>query len=62
LDVGLELARVGDGEDVAVAGVVVEGVGIDGIRWLLGREEEDGARVGLGTVGSGWNSGKVWVS
>jgi len=54
LDVGLELARLGDGEDVAEAGVLVEGVGIDGVGRLLGREQEDGAGVGLGARRQGW--------
>lgn len=42
-----------DGEDVAVAGVVVEGVAVDGVRGLLGWEEEDGAGLCRGIVGFG---------
>ena len=53
LDVGVEGARGGDGEDVAVAGMFVEGVGVDGVGGLFGWEEEDGACVGVGAVGLG---------
>lgn len=71
LDVLLELAGVGHGEDVAVAGELVEGVGIDGVGGLLGREKEDGAGVGVGVVGTGctmqkdllamdYREGRVW--
>jgi hypothetical protein len=46
LDVLFEGARVGiGGEDGAVAGVVVEGVAVDGVWGFLGGEEEDGAGV-----------------
>lgn len=39
------------GEDIAVAGVVVEGVSVDVVRGLLGGEVEDGSSVGLGVLG-----------
>lgn len=45
---GGEGARFGDGDDGAGAGVVVEGVRVDGVGRLLGGEEEDGAGVGVG--------------
>jgi hypothetical protein len=54
LDVLDEMARVVDGEEIAVAGVVVEGVAVYGVRGLLGREEEDCAGLGRGVVGFGW--------
>lgn len=45
LDVCLEGARGGDGEDVAVGGVLVERVAVDCVGGLLRREEEDCAGV-----------------
>lgn len=46
LDVGGEGAGGGvDGEDGAVAGVVVEGVAVDRVGGFPGGEEEDGAGV-----------------
>jgi len=50
LEVGVEGAGGGDGEDVAVAGVLVEGVAVDGVGGLFGGKEEDGAGVGFGVV------------
>lgn len=53
LDVlGQGAARRG-GENGTVAGVLVEGVAVDGIRWLLGGQEEDGAGVGFCRCGLG---------
>lgn len=54
LDVGGKFSSVGDGEDIAEAGVFVEGVGVDRVRGLLGGEEEDSSGVGVGVVGQGW--------
>jgi hypothetical protein len=59
LDVLLELARLRDREDVAIAGVLVEGVSIDGVRRLLGREEKDGPGVCVWAVGLGCEAGQV---
>ena len=56
LNVLLERAGGGDREDVAIAGELVEGVGVDGVGRLLGGEQEDGARVGVGVVGTGCNT------
>lgn len=43
------------GEDVAISGVVVEGVAVDVVRGLLGGKEEDGAGLCVGVVG-------LWVT
>lgn len=51
LDVPVEPAVGVDGEDVAVAGVVVEGVSVDVVRGLLSGEHEDGSCIGI-SVGS----------
>jgi len=59
LDVLIELSRLRDGEDVAVAGVVVEGVGVNTVGRLLGSEEEDGTSVGVGAAGLGWRGAKL---
>ena len=48
LGIGLQGAGCADREDVAEAGMLVEGVAIHGVRWLLGGEEEDGTGVGRG--------------
>jgi hypothetical protein len=61
LDVASEGASGGDGEDVAEAGMLVEGVGIDGVGGLFGCEEEDGARVGVGAACLGWGMG-MWLA
>lgn len=53
LDVLLHGARLVDGEDVAIAGVVIEGVAVHGIGSLLRGEVEDGACLGVGVVRSG---------
>ena len=53
LCVGFEGAGGGDGEDGAVAGVVVEGVAVHGVRCLSGGKQEDGACVGIGRCGLG---------
>ena len=50
LEVGVEGAGLRDGEDVAVAGVFVEGVAVDGVGGLFCGEEEDRAGVGFGVV------------
>lgn len=50
LDVAIQGAGARDGEDVAVAGVLVEGVAVDGVGGFPGGEEEDCASVGLGAV------------
>lgn len=47
LDVLLEPAILIHGEDVAEAGVVVEWVTVDVVRWLLCREDENGPRLGV---------------
>jgi len=59
LNVLVELSRLRDGEDIAVAGVVVEGVGVDTVGGLLGGKEEDGTSVGVGAVGLGWRRAKL---
>ena len=50
LDVLLEMAQGVDREDVAVPGIVVEGVTVYGIWGLLRGQEEDGAGFGVGVV------------
>lgn len=61
LDIVLEGTRVGDIEDVTVAGVLVEGIAVDVVRGLLGGQEEDGAGVGVCVVGTGWDRGCLLV-
>lgn len=51
LDILVQAAGGGHGEDVAVAGVVVEGGPIHVVRGLLCRQHEDGAGVGVGACG-----------
>ncbi len=51
LDIGLKRARSGDREDISKASVVVERIGIDSVRRLLGGQEEDRARISLGAIG-----------
>jgi hypothetical protein len=53
LNVLFHATRGVDGEDVAVAGMIVERVAIHGIRRRLCRKEEDGARLGVCVVCSG---------
>jgi len=55
LDVAVEGARRGDGEDVAVTGKVVEGVAIDAVRGFLRGQDEDGTCVGVGSGGVCWS-------
>lgn len=50
LDVLLDVTGRVDREDVAVASVVVEWVTVHGIGWLLGRQEENSARLCVGIV------------
>lgn len=51
LDVLEESAIGASGEDVAVAGVFVEGVAVDVVGGLVGGEDEDGAGVSVGAGG-----------
>ena len=51
LNVRLHAAVFVYGEDVSVAGVVVERVPVDIVWWLLGREDEDGSGVGVFLAG-----------
>jgi hypothetical protein len=53
LDVFVQGARGGDGEDVAYARVLVERVAVDCVGWLAGREVEDCAGVCFRGVGVG---------
>lgn len=53
-----ESASLAHRKDVAVSSVLVEGVGVDVVRWLARREKEDGAGVcgcitGLGVAADG---------
>jgi hypothetical protein len=41
-----------------VAGVLVKGVAVDGIRWLLRGEDEDGTRPGVGGFGKVCRTGQ----
>lgn len=47
LDVALNGPVRVNGEDVAVAGVIVEGVSVDIVWWLLRRQDEDSSGVGV---------------
>jgi hypothetical protein len=52
LDILVEVAGGVDGKDIAKACIVVEWVAVYGIRWLFGREKEDGTCFRIGVVGS----------
>jgi hypothetical protein len=56
LDVFFQTTLVVDGEDIAIAGKVVERVAIDVVRRLIGCEHEDGTGLGVGVVGFGMTS------
>lgn len=48
-----ERTTLADGEDIAVASMVVEGVGVDVVRWLARGKEEDGTGVCGSVAGFG---------
>lgn len=54
LDVFVDCAVGVNGEDVAVEGMVVEGVSVDAVWWFLGGEEKDCSSVCVGGCGFSW--------
>jgi hypothetical protein len=54
LDVFFDVTGGVDREDVAVAGVVVEGVAVDSVRGLLCGQEKYGTGFGIGVIRFGW--------